>query len=220
MATRLGALGDDDVDAVGELFEGVVLASDEGRHLDARLVRLVDDVLGRRAERVDEDLHVGPRQRTLHLEAGLGVRPAQQVATVLGVGRELRDAVLVEHPLDEVAVLLRDHLLEHGVHLADVHTGDGLGLGRHDDVDAVRAAADLALDVAEGRRELVRREPHRTQDSHATGLADLDDDVRHVAEGEEREVDAELVGQWGAHGGLLSGLQTARGRWSGRRCRR
>ena len=86
VATGLGALRDDDVDVVGDLLEGVVLAPDERGDLDAGLVGLVDDVLRRRAEGVDDELDVraverdgrparGPRCRSRTAGRGPARRP-------------------------------------------------------------------------------------------------------------------------------------------------
>ena len=83
----------------------------ERRDLDAVLVRGVDDVLRRRAERVHEQ-----RRRVLERDVDLRARgrvgPAEQVVAALDVVGQRRHVVLGEHLLDPVAVLLGDHLLE------------------------------------------------------------------------------------------------------------
>src|SRR3954447_14085284 len=91
----LGALRDDDVDADLDLLLRVPLAADEGRDEDAVFVRPVDDLLGRRAERVDEQLHAVVLERGLQSAGGLVVdaEPCGAGSLVV-VGRQRRDAVL------------------------------------------------------------------------------------------------------------------------------
>ena len=57
VTTGFRSLGHDDVDAEVDLPLGVGLGADQRADEDAVLVRLVDDVLGRRTEGVDEHLH-------------------------------------------------------------------------------------------------------------------------------------------------------------------
>ena len=47
--------------------------------------------------------------------------------------------------------------------------------------------------------------PDRTEHAEAAGLAHGDHDVTAVGEGEDRELDAELVAEGSVHSGLLSG---------------
>ena len=71
MTTGLGALRDDDVDALLDLLLRVASGADERADEDAVLVREVDDRLRRRAERVDEE----PDQRVLerHVDGAGGL---------------------------------------------------------------------------------------------------------------------------------------------------
>ena len=75
-----GALRDDDVDPDVDVLLRVPRAARERRDLDAALVRGVDDVLGRRPERVDEQ-----RRRVLERDVDLRARgrvgPAEQMVT-------------------------------------------------------------------------------------------------------------------------------------------
>ena len=79
--------------------------------LHAVLVREVDDVLRRRAERVHEQLD-RVRERDLDLRSRALVRPPEQAAAGVLVVGQRRHVVLGEHLLDEVLVLLRDHVVE------------------------------------------------------------------------------------------------------------
>ena len=69
----------------------------------------------------------------------------------------------------------------------------------HREVDAVRLAVDVLVDPGELDLELVGAERERAEHPVAAGLADRGDDVAAVREGEERELDAELVADGGAH---------------------
>ena len=68
-----------------------------------------------------------------------------------------------------------------------------LELGRHDDVDAVGLAVDMVVDPAQFLLKLVRAECDTAQHAEATGVGHRGDNVATVTEGEERELDAELV---------------------------
>ena len=70
MSAGLGALRDDDVDADLDLLLGVALAADESGDEDVVLVRLVDDLLRRRAERVDEQLDAVVLERDIVMPEG------------------------------------------------------------------------------------------------------------------------------------------------------
>ena len=79
VATALGALGDDDVDARVLVPLGLGRRSAQRRHQPPRFVDLVDDVRRRRAEGVGDQLHVLVLQRHLHLRRGGGRRPPEQL---------------------------------------------------------------------------------------------------------------------------------------------
>ena len=63
-------------------------------------------------------------------------------------------------------------------------------VGDHD-VDAVGVVADVLVDPVQLDLELLGREADGAEHAEATGLADGDDDVTAVGEGEDRELDAE-----------------------------
>jgi hypothetical protein len=164
-------------------------------------VGLVDDLLGRRPERVHEQLHARVRERHLDLAGPLLVDAEsrglhRRALEVLG---HRRDVVLVEEVLDELPVLDGDHRLEarearlRAPALPDV-------LRRHDDVDAVRTAVDVLVDPVELDLELVGRVRQRAEHAQAPRLADRGDDVATVREGEDRELDPERLTDRCAHG--------------------
>ena len=72
-----------------------------------------------------------------------------------------------------------------------------------DDVDAVGVVADVLVDPVELDLELLGREADGAEHAEAAGLADRDDDVAAVGEGEDRELDAEVVADGGVHAMLL-----------------
>ena len=111
-----------------------------------------------------------------------------------------RHAVVGEQLAGEVEVALRDHVLEHLGELLGGHVGvHALVLVRDDDVDAVGVVADVLVDPVELDLELLGAEADGAEHAEAAGLAHRDDDVAAVGEGEDRELDAELVAEWRAH---------------------
>ena len=73
MATGFGALGHDHVDADRQLALGVLLRADQGADQQAVGVGLVDHVLGRRAEGVDDHADAGVADGHLHLAGPFGI---------------------------------------------------------------------------------------------------------------------------------------------------
>ena len=156
----------------------------------------VDDVVRRRAERVDEQLDV-VLERDVDVRVAAGRRPAEERLRV----RRRRGAghtVLRQRLLDEVAVALGDHRLELLLRGGRGAVGE---VGGHDDVDAVRLAVDVLVDPGQLDLELLGREGERAEDAEAAGLRDGGDDVAAVGEGEDGEFDAELVAEFGFHAG-------------------
>ena len=201
MPTGLGALGDDDVDAVLLVLQGVTGTARERGDRDATLVGSLHDRRGRRPERVDEQRD-RVLERDVHLREPRGVGPAEQVVRVRVLGQG-RDVVLGQHLLDEVAILLRDHRLELALELHGVTVRPPCLFeqrGRHHEIDPVRAAVHVLVDPVELDLELLGREVQRAEHSHAAGLADRGHDVAAVAEGEDRELDAEAVANGRVHG--------------------
>jgi uncharacterized protein (TIGR00369 family) len=72
-------------------------------------------------------------------------------------------------------------------------------LRRHDQVDAERQVADLALDPRQVDLELLGRVGDRTQHPEAARLRHRRHHVAAVGEGEDRQLDPEQVGDGGAH---------------------
>ena len=116
VAAGLRALGDDDVDALGDLPLGVLLRPHQRADDHAGVVRGLDDVGRRRPERVHEHLHARMRERDLDLTRRLRVdvqaRGLDDAAVELG--GQFRDVVTLEELFHEIAVRLRDHRVEVG----------------------------------------------------------------------------------------------------------
>ena len=93
----------------------------------------------------------------------------------------------------------RDHLLELALEVVGVDALGQLDLGRHDEVDAVGLAVDVLVDPLQLDLELVGREVERAEHAHAAGPAHRGDDVAAVAEREDRELEAQVPGELGAH---------------------
>ncbi len=164
------------------------------------VVDVLDHVRGRGAERVGDQRALRVLQRHLDLRSRGRLGPAEQLQRVV-VAVVDRNAVVGEDLLGEIDVLLGDQvvqrLLEHlrrqvgGVH--------ALVLVRDDDVDAVGMVADVLVDPVQLDLELFRREADGPEHAEAAGLAHGDDDVAAVGEGEDRELDIELVADGGMH---------------------
>ena len=201
----LAALGDDHVDAGVDVALGVLGGARQRADRAAFLLDAFDHVRRRRAEGVDEQ-HRFARQRDLELRVGAAGREgcclaaADQTATT-GVGRQLGDAVAVEDVVDELTVAGGDHVLQRR-HREPALVGAGV-LGGHDQVDAVRAIADLGLDPVEVDLELAITVAGGAEHAHAACLRHGDDHVAAVGEGEDRQVDAEHVGDRGLHARIL-----------------
>jgi hypothetical protein len=102
------------------------------------------------------------------------------------------DEYTTTHSLN-VSVLtmaLAEHLGELLPRHVRVHT---LVLVRDHDVDAVRVVPDVLVDPVQLDLQLLGREADRAEHAEAACLADGDDDVAAVGEGEDRELDAEVV---------------------------
>src|SRR5262249_38297502 len=94
-------------------------------------------------------------------------------------------------------------------------------LHRHHDVDAVGLAAHVLVDPGELHVELLGGVGERAEHAEAAGPAHRRRDVAAMGEGEDRELDAELLAQLVAHGDSVwvgdayAVARTAMG-WSGR----
>ena len=109
------------------------------------------------------------------------------------VRRQLGHAVAAEHVLDVLLVALGDHRLERRL-VERRHLAGGERV-RHDDVDAVRLPADVLVDPVELDLELIVRVGERAEHAEPARAADGRDDVAAVAEGEDRELDPELLAE-------------------------
>ena len=203
MTAGLVALGDDHVDARVDVALGVLRLAGQRADEPALLLDALDHVRRRWTERVDDeraavgerDLEV--RRRALGRERrGLIATAAAEPMALVVVG-QVGHVVATEDVVDERDVLGRDQrpdVVER--ELAGV--GSGV-LGRHDQVDSVGAVADLVLDPVEVDLELSLRVGHRAEHAHPAGLRHRGHDVAAVAEGEDRHIDAEHVGDRGLH---------------------
>src|SRR5690606_25071811 len=87
------------------------------------------------------------------------------------------------------------------------------------DVDAVGQVADVVVEPREFHLEVLGAEADRPEDAEPAGPAHGGDDVAAVAEGEDRELDSELVAELGAHGRSPPGMRRSAARmpWRGPR---
>ena len=144
----LMALGDHDVDAVLDMPLRVLGAAGQCGHRDTGGVHLVDDVLGRRAQRVGDQFD-RVLERHLDVAAGHRVQPAQHALGARLVLRQGRHAEVGEGLGDEVAVRLRDQLVDVDRRALGRH------LGGHDDIDAVRLAIGVGVHPLQDALEIV-----------------------------------------------------------------
>ena len=139
VAAGLGALRDDQIHARRDLFDGMLLGADERGDGDAALLARVDHVVRRHAQRVGDQLD---RMAHRHLEQVMAGVAGQERRTgprrLLGL-----DVVCGQQVGDEAAVVLRDPA---GELTTRQLLALALELGGHDEVDAVRLAADLVVD--------------------------------------------------------------------------
>jgi hypothetical protein len=196
----LAALGDDDVDAGVGVLARLRWRAAQRRDLATLVVDVLDHVGGWRAESVGDQGALRVLQRHLDLRGSGGLGPAQQLQCVV-VAVVDRNAMVGEDLLGELNVLLRHQsielLLEHlGRQVGGVHA---LVLVRDDDVYAVGVVADVLVDPVQLDLELFGSEADRAEHSEAAGLAHGDNDITAVGEGEDRELDIELVADGGVH---------------------
>ena len=155
---------------------------------------------GRRAERVGDEPHLRVAQRHLDLRERRRLRPAEQAHALVLLRREVGHAGLGEDLVGELHVLLRHHVAQHLPELLRVELVHPLVLAGDDDVDAVGLVADVLVDPLQLHLELLGREADGAEHAEAARLGDGGHDVAAVGEGEDRELDAELVAEGGVHG--------------------
>ena len=131
-------------------------------------------------------------ERDLELAGALGidVEPGRFDGAPFEIGRQRRNARVVEHALHELAMGVGDHRLEvldrglFAAALADV-------LDRHREVDTVGTSLDVLVDPIEFDLEAFGFVGERAQDPEASGVGDRGDDVAAMTEREDRELDVE-----------------------------
>src|SRR5208282_578561 len=99
------------------------------------------------------------------------------------------DSMLQKKILHEILVLLRDTLRERAVRHALLVLDREILWNEH--VDAVRFAVDVIVDPFQLTLEQIRRETGRSEYSETPGAAHSSHHVPAVAEGQQREIDAE-----------------------------
>ena len=164
----------------------------------------VDHVRGRRPERIH---HQGRVVRKRHVQEWVGLRRRHgrggvgaqfELAASARVFRQRRDVVLLQEIIDELPVFRRYVRLEIG-HGQTAVVG-ALVLRGDDHVDAIGAVADLVLDPLEVDLERPGGVPYRTEYAQPSGLGDRGDHVAAMAEGKDRHVDPEHLGDGCLHG--------------------
>ena len=186
--TGLGALRDDQVNARGDLLDGVLLGSDQRRDGDATFLARLDHVVRRYPQRIGDELHRMGQRDVEQLAAGVPRqrRPAE-AALRLGF-----DVVVAQQVVDEIAVGLRDAAGQVG---ARQLLALALELRRHDQIHPVGLAADRLVDPRQLTVELLGGVRRGAQHAESAGVGDRGHHVAAVAEREEREVDAVLLTQ-------------------------
>ena len=138
-------------------------------------------------------------QRNLDLRGGRRLGPAEQLESVRAAALD-RDAVVGQDLAGEVDMLLGHHVLQRLGQLIGGHVRvHALVLAGDHDVDAVRVVTDVLVDPVQLDLELVGREADGTEDAEAACLAHGDHDVTAMGEGEDRELDSQLIAEGGVH---------------------
>jgi hypothetical protein len=196
LASRLGALGDDHVDARVAMADGVLGPAGEGGDEHPGGVRPLDERRRGSAERAgDEPDRMGEGDIE---ECADGVRcDAQARPRLVGTLGEGWDAVAREDLVDEALLLGRQELAD-GV-LVECVAGVGLQ-SREQQIDSVRPAAHLLVDPRKVDVEASRGVGDGTEDPEPASVGHRGDDVPAVAEGDDRVLDAERRGHPCLHG--------------------
>ncbi len=133
----------------------------------------------------------GPRGR---------VGPAEQVVAALDVVGQRRDVVVGEHLLDELPVLLRDHLLELRLEVVGARRPPGsstlAGITRSTPYGLPSTCSSIHFSSISSSSGV---KYERAEHAHASGPAHRGDDVTAMAEREDREFEAEFAGELRAH---------------------
>ena len=107
-------------------------------------------------------------ENDLDLRICRGGRPTQEFT--LRPTRKFRDAVACEQVHCEVAMPLRNHLLQLGFKLLRVHLVHSFVLGRNNDVDAIGAVANMLVEPLEFSFELFGGKPNCAEDAEPTSI--------------------------------------------------
>ena len=158
----------------------------------------LDDLRRRRAEGVGDQAHLVVAERLVdERPAVASVQPSRAGASSSS-GSSGTPWSASRTSLTNVAVLLGDHRGQLGLELVGVDLAHALVLAGDDDVDAVGLVGVL-VDPVELDGELLGGEADGAEHAEAAGVGHGGDDVAAVGEGEDRELDAELVADLGAH---------------------
>ena len=183
---RVVALGNHHVDAGFDLATRLARQADQAPYACASSVRLLDHESGT-AEAGGEDRHALLEDHVQCLSRGTEEVRRPGAARFGALGRS-RDFILFVQALHEVAVCLRDHLLEVFAVALDEAGGD-------EQVDAERLVAHTLLDPADVGAQLVRRLPGAAEDADPARVRDRHDHVFGVREGHDWHLAPVLVAQ-------------------------
>jgi len=180
------------------LFDGVLTGADQRVHRDAVFPARLDHVAGRHAERVG---HQFDRMGQRDVEQSL---PGVTRQAGPGQPQLLRRDVMPGKQFGDIGLVVGGDAL--GQLGARQPLALALELRGHDDVDTVGPALHLLVDPGEFLVEPIRGEGRAAEHTEAAGIGDRGNDVAAVAEGEQREVDAELVADRGLHPSVIARL--------------
>ncbi len=152
----------------------------------------VDEVGARGAERAGDQAH-RVAERDVEQLVALLRRHRQPAGARLDALGQRRHVVPREHVVEELPLLRRQQRSE--VLARRPCPGGVAELGRQQQVDAVRPALGLLVDPGEVDLQRLRRVGGGTEHPHPARVAHGGDDVAAVAEGEDREVDPEVLAQ-------------------------
>ena len=201
VAAALAALGDDDVDPGVRVLARLVRRAAQRGDLAARGVDVLDHVRRRGAERVGDERHLRVAQRDLDLRRGGRLGPAEQLQRVVlalaASGTPWSFSSLRAKSRCSCGTMSWSILVRSSVDMSASMPSYLFGItmstpyGRSPMCSSIQLQLDL---------ELLGAEPDGAEHAEAAGLAHGDDDVAAVGEGEDRELDAEVVTDRGAHG--------------------
>ncbi len=199
MTAAFGALCDHDVNACVGVAHRLRGGTAQRRDQPTRSVDLLDHVGRGGAQRVGQQLHLGVRQRHLHLGAGRGLGPAEEFLHLLRVGN-LGHPVRFEQFVGKLAVLFGDEVFQFLLELGGVVLAHALVLAGDHDVDAVGQVADVLVNPGEFGFQLFRGEPDGAKYAEPAGLGHGHHHVAAVGKRKDWKLDTQLLGKFGLHG--------------------